>query len=94
MSAENTETAKRVRIRKPAVNPDPAPGVLGKSDPSAPDATASVGPVIHSDCPPADSARGEKTPARIRWNSIHRKDEMESIYRGWDWSSYLAANPE
>ena len=51
-------------------------------------------PVITDDYPPEDLTRGQKTPAVIRWNMKHRPDEMETIYRGWDWQDYLANNPE
>lgn len=52
-------------------------------------------PVVESSgaCPAGDNARGNKTPAVIRWNAKHRPDEMETIYRGWDWQGYLASNP-
>lgn len=41
-------------------------------------------------CPPGDPMRGAKTPAVIRWNAEHRRDEMDAIYGEWDWRGYLA----
>lgn len=79
------EKPKRIRIRKPVVKSEPLA--------SLPDEPCPVLPANPSQCPPEDPTRGEKTPERILWNSRNRREEMEMIYRGWDWRAYLAANP-
>jgi len=88
MNDEPTPAPAKKRGRKPAAPID------------SPEESVIQGPAVKEvpykaipPKPPHDFARGEKTPAVIRWRRDFHPETMAATYGKWDWKAYLASNP-